>query len=542
MTDTLQITMTVTDAGRAAVTNAQNNGLSAEVTHIAIGSGSGTHSASDTALLNEIKKIPTGTGSNPSPDELYTEISDYSGDVYSMYEFAAVLGDGTLLAIYRQNTPIIETTAFVPLLLQISIPIKSFPPGSVVINGDTNFQTPLASETLAGMAEIATQDEADDGTDHKKIITPKTLKSRLASFVRNATETIKGFAEIATQGEVDAGTDDSKIVTAEKLWGLLTAKFARTDVRPTFYQGIQAIKTIKFGGGSTQFEGIRYDDTTDQPGTFHLVADGSHDETSEGNAFIKIGGFTLSSGSKVTSVSDSTNYDSSVVIASSKALKSTMDVAKREATESQKGQIEIANQSEANGSTDDIKALTPKKLYNRTASESRRGVAEVATQAETNAGTDHTRIVTPKTLKSWSETELQLRIPGELGFFTTETPPPGFFALDGSTIPNGKNDFPALASSGSEFITISGNDIILKDAADFIRGQGSSSRGVGDYQADELKSHSHSTPANITTVHGPGWYAKGSYGTYSTSTYSTGGSETRPKSLTALICIYHGVI
>ena len=66
------------------------------------------------------------------------------------------------------------------------------------------------------------------------------------------------------------------------------------------------------------------------------------------------------------------------------------------ATETQRGIIEIATQTEANGSTDDQRAITPKKLYNRTATETRRGIAEVATQAETNAGVDDTRMVTPK--------------------------------------------------------------------------------------------------------------------------------------------------
>ncbi|UYM14253.1 gp53-like domain-containing protein [Endozoicomonas euniceicola] len=72
-----------------------------------------------------------------------------------------------------------------------------------------------------------------------------------------------------------------------------------------------------------------------------------------------------------------------------------------QATESLLGTAEIATQSEANGSTDDTRIITPKKLHNRTATESRRGIAEVATQTETNAGTDDSRLVTPKKLKAW---------------------------------------------------------------------------------------------------------------------------------------------
>ena len=35
------------------------------------------------------------------------------------------------------------------------------------------------------------------------------------------------------------------------------------------------------------------------------------------------------------------------------------------------------------------------------------------------------------------------RIVGEICRFSFDTPPPGFFAMDGSRIPNVKNDFPA---------------------------------------------------------------------------------------------------
>uniref|UniRef100_UPI002ED58A47 phage tail protein n=1 Tax=Candidatus Sororendozoicomonas aggregata TaxID=3073239 RepID=UPI002ED58A47 len=435
MTDTLQMTMTVTDAGRAAVTNAQSNGLSAEITHIAIGSGSGTPAASDTALVNEIKRLPAGTGSNPSPSELYTETSDFSGESYSVYEFAAVLSDGTLLAVYRQSTPIIETTSVVPLLLQISIPIKSFPPGSVVINGDTNFQTPPATESMRGVAEvatqaevdagtdhqrmvtaktltsrlasftrnatesvkgfveiatqsevdsgtdhqrtvtpktlksrlasfargatesvkgfveIATQSEVDSGTDHQRTVTPKTLKSRLASFARGATESVKGFVEIATQTEVNTGTDDSRAVTPKKLWGLLSAKFARTDTRPSFQQGVYLNNKpiVMNEAGSTNIDHIWYDDQ-EGIGTYHFVADSNEQAT--GNANLKMGGIQLSSGNNVTGVSDSTSSTSTATLASSKAVKSATDAGTRQATESTRGQLEVATQTEANSSTD----------------------------------------------------------------------------------------------------------------------------------------------------------------------------------------------
>lgn len=76
-----------------------------------------------------------------------------------------------------------------------------------------------ATETRKGIAEIATQAEANANTDDTRIITPKKLAAR------TATETRKGLAEIATQSEVNAGTDDAKIVTPAKLQEKLNSTF-----------------------------------------------------------------------------------------------------------------------------------------------------------------------------------------------------------------------------------------------------------------------------------------------------------------------------
>lgn len=190
------------------------------------------------------------------------------------------------------------------------------------------------------------------------------------------------------------------------------------------------------------------------------------------------------------------------------------------------------------------------------ATETVHGVAEIATQSEVDAGSDHARMVTPKTLL---QRMLQFRPPGELAFFTTDTPPAGFFALDGSTIPNGVIDYPALANSGSRWITINGNDIVLKDASDFIRGRGSSGRAVGEYQADAIRNISgymilddrdgytndgvFYTSGHISGTYGAeGGDRHGAKVSFDASRVVPTADENRSKSLTALVCICYGVI
>jgi hypothetical protein len=71
----------------------------------------------------------------------------------------------------------------------------------------------------------------------------------------------------------------------------------------------------------------------------------------------------------------------------------TIDVV--QATEAQRGGVEIATQAETDNGTLDTVALTPLKLANRRASETLTGIASIATQAEVNALTNDTEIVTP---------------------------------------------------------------------------------------------------------------------------------------------------
>lgn len=72
-----------------------------------------------------------------------------------------------------------------------------------------------------------------------------------------------------------------------------------------------------------------------------------------------------------------------------------------QATEDIAGVAEIADATEANEdtpATDDLRIITPLKLDGRTATETRRGVIELATQTEVDDGLDTERAVTPATL------------------------------------------------------------------------------------------------------------------------------------------------
>ena len=365
-----------------------------------------------------------------------------------------------------------------------------------------------ATETIKGFIEIATQSEVNAGTDHQRAVTSKTLKSRLASFTRNATETVKGFveiatqteangssddsraitakklynrtatesrrgvAEVATQAEADAGTDDSRIITSKKLWSILTSKFARKDVRPTFSQGINTGgKPIIYSGSGTNVDHIWYDDGGNE---FHLVAD--KEEGSNGNANLKLGGIQLTSGARATAVSDSATSSSTFTLAASKAVKTARDDGTRQATESQRGQATVASQPTVDG------------------------------------GENHTAFVTPRTLKK----NIDKQFVGVVVGFPTTSPPTGWIKHNGAEL--SRTAYAALwafaqasgnlvsqsvknanpdeyqnafgTGNGSTTFTIGDSRGEFFRALDDSRGI-DASRQISAHQADQVKSHSH---------------------------------------------------
>ena len=84
-----------------------------------------------------------------------------------------------------------------------------------------------ATETAAGIAELATQAETNTGTDDTKIVTPLKLKTYVATQVVSATETIPGIIEIATQSETNTGTDDLRAITPLKLQNKVASESAK---------------------------------------------------------------------------------------------------------------------------------------------------------------------------------------------------------------------------------------------------------------------------------------------------------------------------
>jgi hypothetical protein len=74
-----------------------------------------------------------------------------------------------------------------------------------------------ATESVLGVAKVATQVQTNSGVDDSTIVTPKKFSAGITALVIQATEAVRGIAKIATLAQVNAGSGDDVIVTPYKL-------------------------------------------------------------------------------------------------------------------------------------------------------------------------------------------------------------------------------------------------------------------------------------------------------------------------------------
>jgi hypothetical protein len=343
----MPITFILTNAGKAAIVAANNTGTNpVTVNRIGVGSASWTPTATATALQTEIKKINAVGGTAVADDTIHVTASDNSSDVYTVREIGLFLTDGTLLAVYSQAAAIITKGADTVALIAADLVITGVPAGSVTV-GDTTFDYPQATETVKGVAEIATDAEVSAGTDTERIVTPARLAQR---YVRKAGDTMTGA------------------LTAPGFVGPLNGNASSSSQ-------LQTPRSITLGGdlsGSVSFNGSQN---------------------------VTIAATMVSASATVAGkVELATNAETQTGTDSERAV-TPAGLTARTSTDTRTGIVELATSAETQAGTDTERAVTPAGLASRTATATRTGLIELATQAETNTGTDTERAVTPQTLR-----------------------------------------------------------------------------------------------------------------------------------------------
>ncbi|MFW1108928.1 phage tail-collar fiber domain-containing protein [Vibrio parahaemolyticus] len=123
----------ITTRGLAAVFNAQNTGLAAEITHIVLGDNGRTPSKNEVGLVNERMRIPIADGERIDDHQIHV-VGVADGDKeFWVREIGFILSDGTMLAVWSDTNPLAYKSAEVPLLLAFDLVLAALPANSVNI-------------------------------------------------------------------------------------------------------------------------------------------------------------------------------------------------------------------------------------------------------------------------------------------------------------------------------------------------------------------------------------------------------------------------
>ncbi|HCE1515536.1 TPA: phage tail protein [Vibrio parahaemolyticus] len=143
----------ITTRGLAAVFNAPNTGLSAEITHIALGDHGRTPSKNEVGLVNERMRIAIADGERIDDHQIHlTGLAD--GDTeFWVREIGFILKDGTMLAVWSDTDPLAYKSSEVPLLLAFDLVLAALPANSVnVIGTGANLSLAAWGEQLVKVA------------------------------------------------------------------------------------------------------------------------------------------------------------------------------------------------------------------------------------------------------------------------------------------------------------------------------------------------------------------------------------------------------
>ncbi len=177
------IDIIVTQAGRAALINADNTGtLPVLITQIGLSATAVTPTEAATTLPGELKRVASIAGEVVAADTIHVSLLDESTDAYTLRSLALYLPDGTLFAIGGQADPILIKTAASIAAAAIDVVFADISATSVTF-GDATFSNPPATTERQGVVELATVAEAQAGLDALRALTPESAKAAVLGWL-----------------------------------------------------------------------------------------------------------------------------------------------------------------------------------------------------------------------------------------------------------------------------------------------------------------------------------------------------------------------
>ncbi|UBB21066.1 tail fiber protein [Stenotrophomonas maltophilia] len=196
--------MKITNAGRAKLVNGTNTGTNTVlISQIGLTSTGFTPTAAMTQLPGEFKRMTSFGGESVAADTIHVTLQDSSTDKYPLRGFGLYLADGTLFAVYGQADAIMEKASISTLLLSADVVFADIDTAQIKF-GSTQFLNPPATESVAGVVELADGPETIAGADGVRAVTARGLRAALDDrFGANApTPFVKTMLALATAAAI----------------------------------------------------------------------------------------------------------------------------------------------------------------------------------------------------------------------------------------------------------------------------------------------------------------------------------------------------
>ncbi|WP_231298747.1 tail fiber protein [Stenotrophomonas geniculata] len=196
--------MKITNAGRAKLVNGTNTGTNTVlISQIGLTSTGFTPTAAMTQLPGEFKRMTSFGGESVAADTIHVTLQDSGTDKYPLRGFGLYLADGTLFAVYGQAEAIMEKASISTLLLSADVVFADIDTAQIKF-GSTQFLNPPATESVAGVVELADGPETIAGADGVRAVTARGLRAALDDrFGANApTPFVKTLLALATAAAI----------------------------------------------------------------------------------------------------------------------------------------------------------------------------------------------------------------------------------------------------------------------------------------------------------------------------------------------------
>ncbi|WP_103730649.1 hypothetical protein [Novosphingobium sp. HII-3] len=204
------LVLQLTDAGLAAVQGASGTDLTV-ISHLGLSDQTFVAAPTLTALPGEFKRLEIQSGTAAAPNMAHLTAYDTSADVWNATGFGLFLEDGTLFGTFSAVETVLSKAGLAFALIAFDIAFTADFASNIAF-GNALFVYPPATSTTRGVAEIATQEEVDAGTDDQRFVTPRKLKTLLTASLEALSNTINGTID-ALRNSTDTAINALKAIS-----------------------------------------------------------------------------------------------------------------------------------------------------------------------------------------------------------------------------------------------------------------------------------------------------------------------------------------